>query len=35
MRDHVTVPSSHTGLVLSPLVAELTGNFLETGHFQP
>jgi len=35
MAGHVTVPSSHSGLVLSPLVAELTGNFLETGHFQP
>ena len=35
MAGHVTVPSSHSGLVLSPLVAELAGNFLETGHFQP
>lgn len=35
LQGHVTVPSSHSGLVLSPLVAELAGNFLETGHFQP
>ena len=35
MAAHVTVPSSHSGLVLSPLVAELTSNFLETGYFQP
>jgi pimeloyl-ACP methyl ester carboxylesterase len=35
MAGHVTVPSSHSGLVLSPLVAELAGNFLETGFFQP
>lgn len=35
MAGHVVVPSSHSGLILSPLVAELAANFLETGHFQP
>ena len=35
MAGHVTVASSHSGLVLSSLVANLVGNFLETGHFQP
>jgi len=35
MFGHVTVPSSHTGLVFSPLVAELAANFLESGFFQP
>jgi pimeloyl-ACP methyl ester carboxylesterase len=35
LHGHVTVSSSHSGLVFSAQVAELTGNFLETGHFQP
>lgn len=35
LAGHVTVSSSHSGLVFSAQVAELAGNFLETGFFQP
>ncbi len=35
LAGHVAVASSHSGLVFSPLVAELAANFLETGYFQP
>ncbi len=35
LTDHVVVPASHSGLILSPRVAEVTANFLETGRFQP
>ncbi len=33
--EHIVVPASHSGLAFSPLVATLTANYLETGHFQP
>jgi pimeloyl-ACP methyl ester carboxylesterase len=32
---HVVVPVSHTGLVYSRQVAQLTADFLENGHFAP
>ena len=33
--DHLVVPVSHSGMVFSPLVAELTANFLDVGVFRP
>jgi pimeloyl-ACP methyl ester carboxylesterase len=33
MTDHVTVPVSHTGLLMSPRVAEYTAHFLRHGQF--
>jgi pimeloyl-ACP methyl ester carboxylesterase len=35
LTDHVVLQSSHSGLVFSAQAAELTGNFLEYGHFRP
>ncbi len=34
LREHLVLPVSHTGLVLSKAAAEYTANFLETGHFE-
>jgi len=33
MRDHITLPVSHVGMLLAPAVAEQTCTFLEHGHF--
>jgi pimeloyl-ACP methyl ester carboxylesterase len=33
--DHAVVPVTHTALLLSPTVADLTGRFLRTGRFSP
>lgn len=35
LADHVAVPSSHAGLIVSGPVARLAGNFLRTGVFRP
>lgn len=35
LREHLVVPSSHTGLVFSKAVADYTANFLEKGCFEP
>lgn len=33
--DHLVLPTSHSGMVFSGLVAELTANFLDVGVFRP
>jgi pimeloyl-ACP methyl ester carboxylesterase len=35
LTDHAVVQSSHSGLVFSPQVAELTARFLDSGRFRP
>lgn len=35
LADHLVLPVSHSGMVFSPLVAELAANFLEVGVFRP
>jgi pimeloyl-ACP methyl ester carboxylesterase len=34
LSGHVSIPASHTGLIVSSLAARLSADFLETGHFQ-
>ena len=35
LTDHAVIQASHSGMIFSPLTAELTANFLETGYFRP
>ena len=35
LTDHVTIASSHSGLIFSGQAAELIGNFLQFGRFRP
>ena len=35
LADHAVVDSSHSGLIFSAQVVQLTADFLETGHFRP
>lgn len=35
LADHVTLPTSHSGLIFSPQAAALTAAFLQTGRFAP
>ena len=34
LADHVVVPASHSGLLLSPRAAQQAVAFLRTGHFE-
>lgn len=35
LADHAVVTTSHSGLIFSAQIAEMTANFLETGRFRP